>query len=96
MTQVIATDGTVLVVEESTGIDGYRLTVKARLATEADEQLTVLFIASGQPRLAIVRIYETWFQGNDKTMARKLDLVRRFGHTFLRKPGGCLHPKKAT
>jgi hypothetical protein len=58
--------------------------------------LTVLFIASGQPRLAIVRIYETWFQGNDKTMARKLDLVRRFGHTFLRKPGGCLHPKKAT
>jgi hypothetical protein len=46
--------------------------------------------------LAIVRIYETWFQGNDKTMARKLDLVRRFGHTFLRKPGGCLHPKKAT
>jgi hypothetical protein len=93
---VIATDGTVLVVEESTGTDGYRLTVKARLATEDDSQLTTVFIASGQPRLAIQRIYETWFAGNTQAMARKLDLVRRFGHTFLRMPGGSLRPKKAT
>jgi hypothetical protein len=94
--EVVAKDGTVLILTESSGEDGYKLTVRARLATEDDAQLTIVFIASGQPRVAILRIYETWLAGNTEKMAWKLRLIRKTGENFLRKPGGSLRPKKTS
>ena len=96
MACVITTDGTVLEVEESTGTDGFKLVVRARHPDEGEDRWTIVFIASGQPRLAIWRIRETWFNHNSPRMGKRLELIRRTGNNFLRKPGGSLLPKKST
>lgn len=86
-TQLLAGDGTVLEISEGHGANGYCLTVRARHPTESEHRFTVVFEASGQPKLAIQRIFETWLQGNTRTMGKKLELVRRAGNNRLRQPG---------
>lgn len=86
-TQSLASDGTVLEITEGYGTAGYRLVVRARHPTESEHRFTTVFEASGQPKLAIHRIYETWLAGNTRTMGKKLELVRKAGSNRLRQPG---------
>lgn len=86
-TQLLASDGTVLEITEGYGANGYRLVVRARHPTESEHRFTVVFEASGQPKLAIQRIFETWLAGNTRAMGKKLELVRKAGNNRLRQPG---------